>query len=330
MRSLALFALGAAAVATVAPARADCDPETHLSTCFDADTFWPHAGPGYFNFVGGTETTPTNTVGFGFFSTYLARPIVLLVPSVAPEGAEVLAIDHLWDATLVFSLGLLDRLEANVALPVAVYRTGTGLSTLTSQGSQEVARGAMRDVRAGAAYRLLGGPPYGMAARLELSLPTGAESSFAGDRSVVVAPTLAGEARSGPFLAGVEIGGRLRKTSDLAGSRVGSQLSFALGAGADILRRGKLGIFVDAIALPALAAQHTLSFDPATGQRIVSDNRSALVPAEWEASLRSADVIADGISVSLGAGTSLSAGESAVTSPRYRVLLAVRYTPSLP
>src|SRR4051812_30654728 len=92
-------------------ARADCDPATHLSTCFDADAFWPHAGPATFNFVGGAATTPSGTVSFGIFSTYLTRPIVLLVPSVAPEGAEAVAIDHLWDTTFVFSLGLTDRLD---------------------------------------------------------------------------------------------------------------------------------------------------------------------------------------------------------------------------
>jgi OmpA-OmpF porin, OOP family len=335
VRKLALVTFAGWALASTRPARANCAPEAHLSTCFDADTFWPHAGPTYFNFIGGRTTTPPGTFGLGLFATYLARPVVLVIPSADPRGAEVVAVDHLSDATLLFSFGLTERMEASLALPVAAYRSGSGISSLTSRRAQPISHAAMRDARAGAGFRLVGCPaaagceqPFGMAARFELSLPTGDESSFAGDRSVVAMPSLSGEWTAAPFVAGAEIGARIRSTADLAGSRVGPQLMLALGLGADVLEGGRLGFLVEATALPTLVAQRELTLDQATGERIESGSRPLLVPAEWEAAVRSADLLTDGMSLSLGAGTPLLlTGESGITSPRYRVTLSIRYTP---
>jgi hypothetical protein len=316
------------------PLYADCGSGAHLSTCIDADTFWPHPGPGSFTFIGASTTTPPSTFTLGLAATYLARPVVLLVPTADTSGAEVLAVDHLTDATLLFSLGLTDRLDAGVALPVAVYRTGLGVSPLTSLRSMPIAHGALRDVRVGAGLRLFGSPlgascsePFAMAARFELSLPTGDETSFAGDASVVAIPSISGEARMAEFRAGFEVGARLRETADLLGSRVGPQLSLALGIGADLISEGRLGLAVEAMALPTMVAQHQLSLDPSTGERIASGSRPPLVPAEWQASIRSAAVV-DGMTFSLGAGTPLLiAGDSGITAPLYRVTLSVRYVP---
>jgi hypothetical protein len=109
---------------------------------------------------------------------------------------------------------------------------------------------------------------------------------------------------------------------------VGSQLLFALGAGADVLAGGKLGFFVDMQMLPTLTAQHDLSTDSTTGNRVASGDRRPLIPSEWEASVRSADVFARGFTFAFGAGTSLSlSGESGVTAPRYRMTFSIRYAP---
>src|SRR4051812_4814741 len=129
------------ALAWPSGARGDCASDAHLSTCFDADNAWPHPGPGFFDLIGGGTTTPPGTFGLGLYATYLARPVVLVLPSVDPSGAEVVAVVRLADATVLFSLGLTSRLEATIALPVAVYRTGVGISPVTSQHSTPLAHG---------------------------------------------------------------------------------------------------------------------------------------------------------------------------------------------
>jgi len=329
MRFVALVAFGMILWGSPSSARAACDPG--LSTCIDADTFWPHAGPGYFSNVGGTAVTPRGAFGFGWITTYLARPIVLLVPSTQPSGTEVTAVTYRLDTTFLFSYGLTDRIEATLAVPVALYQTGTGISALTSQSSRAIDRTAMRDVRAGAAFALLVPPPrggFGLASRLELALPTGDESSFNGDRTAVMLPSFAAEFRQAGLVVGGEIGARLRGTSDLFGTRVGSQLAFSLGMGGEILNENRLAVMLEAIILPTLVAQHELSPALQNQDRAVVGNRNALMPTEWLASLRTASLMSGDMAVSLGAGSSLGlTGESSVTSPSFRLTLGLRYAP---
>ncbi|HEX9297391.1 MAG TPA: hypothetical protein VF881_16225 [Polyangiaceae bacterium] len=315
----------AAALASARPAFADCTPPTHLSTCIDADTFWPHAGPGSFAFIGATETTAPGRFGFGLVATHLARPIVLLVPSADPAGTEVVAVDRLWNATFLFSYGLSERLEAGIALPISVYRTGTGISSIRSQQTTSISHTAMRDVRVGASYALLPrasrSPPqlFGLIARLELALPTGAASSFAGDRSFVAIPALTGDVRLGRVFAAGELGARLRKTTDLLGSRVGPQLVSALGIGADLLESDRLRILLEAIALPTLVEQYELTR---------AGTPPPLVPAEWQLSVRTAVLMSGDLSLGLGGGGPLTfTGESGITTPNYRFIFSLRYSP---
>jgi hypothetical protein len=327
---LAVFAALGFALSFPTSARAACEPR--LSTCIDADTFWPHAGPAYFNVVGGTATTAPGVIGFGWATTYVARPIVLLLPSSQPSGTEVAAVDHLWNATFLFSYGLTDRIEATLALPTTFYRTGTGISALTEQSSQEIARTAMRDLRVGTAFALLPASPrsahrFSLTTRFELALPTGDESSFSGDRTVVGLPAIAAQFRQSGLVLGGEIGARLRTAADLMGTRVGHQLVFSFGMGGELLGGDKLGVLLEAFALPTLVAQHELA--PASSEgRLVSGNRPPLMPTEWLASVRTGELLSGDMAVSLGAGGSLGlTGESGVTSPAYRVVFAVRYAP---
>jgi len=315
------------------PALADCAPPTHLSTCIEADTFWPRPGPASFAFVGATDTTARGRFGFGLVTTYLARPIVLLVPSAAPDGTEVTAVDHLWNTTFLFSYGLTERLEVGVALPLTLYRTGTGVSSIASQQTQPLSHTAMRDARVGASYRLLGRAPadppelFALAARMELALPTGAASSFAGDSSVVVMPSFAGDVRFDRFIAAAELGARIRKTSDLLGSRVGPELVTALGLGAELLANGALSTSLEAIALPTLVAQYDLAL-AGTSERVAASSRPPLVPAEWQASVRTAALMNGDLSLSLGGGGPITfTGETGITTPKYRFVLSVRYAP---
>jgi hypothetical protein len=329
MRLVALVAFGFVLWGSPSSARAACDPG--LSTCIDADTFWPHAGPAYFSNVGGTALTPHGAFGFGWITTYLTRPIVLLLPSTQTGGTEVTAVNYRLDATFLFSYGLTDRIEATLAVPVALYQTGTGISALTSQSSRSIDRTAMRDVRAGAAFALLVPPPRGgfsLASRLELALPTGDESSFNGDRTTVMLPSFAAEYRRSGLVLGGEFGARLRGTSDLFGTRVGSQLAFSLGIGGEILSEDRLAVVLEAMILPTLVAQHELSPVVLNQDRAVSGDRNALMPTEWLASLRTAALMSGDMAVSFGAGGSLGlTGESGATSPSFRLVLGLRYAP---
>src|SRR4051812_15942828 len=118
MRSAWLRRLAIAAIALLPAANAraeDCHPKGGLSTCVDADNLWPHPGGGQFFALGSTTTTPSGKVAFGLVGTYLARPIGLGVASPDPAGARVFVVDHLVDASLLFALGITNRLELTMA-----------------------------------------------------------------------------------------------------------------------------------------------------------------------------------------------------------------------
>jgi OmpA-OmpF porin, OOP family len=325
---LGAFALVALSAAN---ARADCASPHHLSTCIDADTFWPHASAGPFSFVGGTGTVGPGLMAFGLVTTYLHHPLMLALPTASPEPTEVAAVGDLVDTTFLWSLGLSDRAELELSLPTTTYRTGTGVSALVSQQASPLPRTGLRDLRVGAAYTLVpkADGHLGLASRLEVGVPTGDEASFAGDRSLVAIPAFTAELQTGPWMGAAEVGARLREPADLAGSRVGSQLFLALGAGTRILDDDLLAIALELMALPTFAHQAVATSVPATGgQRQEVGKNRALVPAEWALSVSSSLWPSSHLSIALAGGGGIDPMDApAITTPKYRFSLMLRYTP---
>ncbi|XXU33487.1 OmpA family protein [Sorangium sp. So ce1000] len=304
-----------------APVRAnECAPASGLSGCIDADNLWPHAGGGPFFAVGSTGTAPGAKAAFGLVASYLSRPVGLRTASPDPDGTVVHALDNMLDATFLASLGLTDRLEITVAAPVTLYQDGAGFSDVLGTDTK-LQRSAMRDARLGAAFAIL--PPaqrgpldgFSLAARLDLGLPTGDTSVFASAGTVTLAPSVAAAYRLGKLQIATEIGARLRGASTLIDTEVGPQLLGALGASFDVLPGRWLTATAEAFALYTLAEQ------PA--------GAPALVPAEWILSATSAPLLAGDVSLSAGGGSSIPvAREGALTAPRFRFNLGLRYAPT--
>ena len=193
------------------------------------------------------------------------------------------------NGSFLWSYGATDRLELDVALPLTFGQGGTGLAPIT--GGFGLHDTAVRDMRFGFAYALVphsrvdrdvpGGlllakrDVLGLAARFEMSAPTGDHDQFAGERSGVYVPSLAADFRAGGWRIGAELGARLRPITELLGARVGTQIVAMLGVAYDILPRELLTASAEAWALPTLVSQ-----GPGQG--------SPLVPAEWQVAARTA------------------------------------------
>jgi hypothetical protein len=109
---------------------------------------------------------------------------------------------------------------------------------------------------------------------------------------------------------------------------MGSQITFSFGMAGEILDTNRLGVLLEAIALPTLVAQHELSSVAINEDRVVTGNRHPLMPTEWLASVRTGAFMSGDMTLSLGAGGSLGlTGESSMTSPSFRLTLGLRYTP---
>jgi len=341
MPRTALSLLLAIALATVAlPAAADpCKPDNGLSSCIDANALWMAPEGGRFVSIPHSRTLAPERFTFGVGASYLSRPIVLKAPSPDPEGREIRVVDNAVDATLLWAYGATRRLELGAALPMVLYQTGAGTAGLTSQSAPPVARSAARDPRLDAAYALIdrkldGTSRIAAKARLALGLPFGDEQSFAGDRSFVLSPSLVSSVTLGRFYAAGSVGLRLRKTSALAGARLGSGLWGALGAGVDILPRGLLSFGAEAWTLPTLVSQdHTLP----NGTRV---QKGVLAPAEWLTSFSSSPLASGELTLQAGGGMGIPLSNeqrvapdgttstehfAGITTPRFRVVLIVRY-----
>ncbi|HLK38478.1 MAG TPA: hypothetical protein VKU41_17065 [Polyangiaceae bacterium] len=296
-----------------------------LSPCINDDTLWPHPGPATFEFVGSTDTVAARQLGFGLVSTYLFRPVTLHLPSPGGAGSDQYAISDQADGTFLWAYGVTDRLELDLALPVTFGQGGTGLTPLT--GGPGLKDTAVRDFRYGFAFRWLGVPGHdGWAgvARFEVSAPSGDRSQFAGESAAVLVPSLAIDGRAGRWFAGAEVGVRARPPTQLLQARVGSQLSASLGVGYRILPQDRLSIEAEAWALPSLVAQATLAADSPYASQA---GGGSLVPAEWQVSARTAPIGAGDVSFQLGGGGRIPLGDSGLTSPGFRLVLAIRWAP---
>jgi hypothetical protein len=317
---------------------AECVTPAALSTCFDADSLWLPAAPTPFSTIPSSTALRVRTFSVGLGLVYLSRPVTLKAFAPDPSGRTVLVVDDVLGASFAGAFAPVRHLELGIVVPMDLYRTGTGLSGVTSQRGSSLAAAALRDVRIGAGYDIAGGPSaskephFSAMTRLELALPVGNDEAFAGDRSPVVAPGVTLGFTYDRLLVGAQEGARFRSASDFGGARIGSQFVSSLGAAVEVISDGLLSLSAEAWVMPNfLSTSRTLP----DGVRVTS---GALVPAEWMATASSH--LSDW-TLGLGGGTAIPLSHetrqaadgtettdhfAGVTTPRFRFLLTARYS----
>ncbi len=318
---------------------AACSDGGQLSTCIDADTVLPSWGDSRLAWVPGTSVAAPRQLGVGLVATYLSGPITIIVPTASPTPHQVSAVDHVLDATMLAWMGLGAGFELGVALPFTGYRDGIGISSLTSEHSEPLPAFGLRDARLGATYAVVDGlHPFGelsafrLAARFELSLPTGARQAFASNGGFVAIPTVTSSLEFGRVFVQGGVGARLRRTEDLLGTRVGPQGWVGLGGGVSFDEADAYQLAVEAFMLPTLASQRvSMPADvPGAGYR-AEGSAGSWLPAEWLASFRMVvPTESRAISLIAGAGGPLRFGSEKTTLPELRLVAGVRYVPKEP
>jgi len=310
----AFLAAALLVLVTTSPAGAvEC--ETNASTCFDSDAlwFWPGATT-FFSLASPTTITPRR-FAFGMGTSIQDKPIVLRKSASGPAGAvDEPAIGLQLNTSLLFSYGVTDRLQVDLIAPVTFYQDGSGVSTKDGQSTRVPANG-VRDLRIGAAYSFLPLPRkgevrgVGIAARFDLSIPSGEKDSFGGDRGMVALPTIAIEDRIGPLVFGANFGARFRKTTTFLDKKVGSQAYIGIGVAGLLDKRETLALTGEVFALPTL----------------VDGGNS---PVQWLGGVRWAALLGGDLVVHAGGGGGFRSGASAqLLEPAWRAVLDLRYTP---
>ncbi|MGZ3475399.1 MAG: thrombospondin type 3 repeat-containing protein [Polyangiales bacterium] len=310
------------ATTTLAPGvRADCD--SIASTCIDSDLLWPTAGTTTFFSVGSARTLDGGRFGFGIATDLQRKPLVLRKNAAGPAGdVGVPGIGTQVVSTFLFSYGVTDRFEVDVATPLTLFQNGTGVSSVTGGSSSDLSRGvtdvpnnAVRDVRIGAAYAIAplprdyGGHGVGLSARFDLSLPTGDDEAFAGDRGVVAVPALLLENRIGPVVMGAHAGARIRSKTQFFDRTVGSQGYLGLGFGYSLDKRETITLTAEGFALPTL----------------VENGPS---PLQWLAGVRWSGLWGGDLVLHAGGGGGFRSAERAeLLEPSYRFVFDIRYAP---
>ncbi len=232
-----LLACLAAAAALVPAARAE-DP---TARGFDAD---PHRlalslDPGFTSET--AATAPEGTVAFGAMLDYTKGLLALELGGTRDQLLESRLSLHLLGG---WSLG---RIELAAELPVALYQS-SDFSLLTSQGVPSdsplvapIAQTALGDLRLGAKLRVLDPAKriIGLAAMIDLRLPTGNPDAFMSDGLALVPSAIASRS-FGSLRLDAQAGYAIRGTGQYAQLVVHDGLVYGAGVSYDLKPRWRI------------------------------------------------------------------------------------------
>jgi outer membrane protein OmpA-like peptidoglycan-associated protein len=192
--------LAGALIASPSSARAQVGLEGGTGNNLDIEHFQPR--PLGFVGPGRAHTLDWGEYAVGGFIHYAQNPLVLFADRL--QIGEI--VRHRLSLDLVGTVGLLPWLEAQVALPFTVYQSGD-----PDLPTGDLATAGLRDLRLAvkaAPWSQVRGDLIGLAARVEVTLPTGDADAFLGDGAVGFRPSVIVD-RSFDWLWGVRFAGAL-------------------------------------------------------------------------------------------------------------------------
>ena len=317
----------------------DCPLPPAQSSCIDASSLWLEPSPTRFISIPTAATRTREIWSLAVNANYASRPIVARATSPDPSGREIVVVDGLLVGSALASARLQQHVQATVVLPFVLHQSGTGIDGLTSQQVEGIQSPTMGDPRVGARFSWLGQPgadghmAVGGVIHLDIVLPFGDGSAFAGERGVVTAPGFSIDMAGGRWFAASDVGLRLRNPSQLGSTRIGTQLTTSVGVGYEVLGARRLAIAAETWILSTLISQ--ASSVPMGDNRV--DGTHA--PAEWMLSLRTGAPRA-GWSAQLGFGTAIPLSSetresptahpeterfAGLTTPRLRGIVTIRF-----
>jgi len=159
---------------------------------------------------------------------YAHQPLVLSRPGADAEGAIV---KHRLVGHLVGALGLGDRYEAFVHVPITFVQSGDD-PTLAGVPFPSPQSASFGDLSVGGSVRLLGADrdPLQLGLLVAVRLPTGDQDSLSGDDGVGVDGSVLGSYHLQDVSFAANVGTRYRPASDYGSAGLGTELTFGGGA----------------------------------------------------------------------------------------------------
>jgi outer membrane protein OmpA-like peptidoglycan-associated protein len=260
---------GALCVGLVVCLASAAQAQSVINTGVDAQQF--EAGPGQRDILGVTGSGVGPHLGWraGVLAHLSSRALTL-----RRAGTETRLIDKQLTLDIFGSLGLLERLEIGVALPVTPYQTGETSAGFPLDTGDSLEGAGLGDLRATLKVLLYGheeGFRLGLSG--EFRLPTGDADLDMSDGALVVTPLLLlGYTTGGGFRFELEAGARLRQKRQVLDVTVGNELVYGVAAHLPLGKlplalqatvQGAYGLTEDHAAARPLEALGALAIDAA-------------------------------------------------------------------
>ncbi len=230
------FALLAALVAggwAAGPAEAQ-----ELEGVINVQKFSPAPGPRNFIVTRGLRSDGEHALGVGFLAHYANKPFLVNSINEFGDESEVLVVENLATADLMFTYTPISPLQVGLRFPVT-YIKGQGLTTDGAAAELEgegVDATGLSDPELEVKFRFLGQveSPFTMGVAGFVTAPAGeatAEGQFMGAETFTGGGRLIADFQAGPLFTATNIGYRFQPTARVGASEVGSEALFGLGVG---------------------------------------------------------------------------------------------------
>ncbi len=201
--------------------------QTVINTGVDAQQL--EAGPGQRDILGVTGSGVGPHLGWraGVLAHLSSRPLTL-----RRGGTSTRLLDKQLTLDIFGSLGLLERLEIGVALPVTPYQTGDVHPAFPLDTGESLEGAGLGDLRATLKVALFGHEEgFRLSLSGEFRLPTGDTGLDMSDGALVATPLLLlGYTTSGGFRFELEAGARLRQKRQVLNVTMGNELVYGFAA----------------------------------------------------------------------------------------------------
>jgi outer membrane protein OmpA-like peptidoglycan-associated protein len=276
---------------------------------FDVENFTPSADQeGSVLRLQGAQTLQQAAYSIGLFGSYERNPLTIRDNDGKRLGDLIGSVGTL---TLLGTVGIYDRLDLGLAIPIHRVSAGSGFAIAPPRDVQAAliskSKAAFGDIELTPRFSLIerkNGGKVGLAVLVPLWLPTGDDSLYAGE-SFRAEPRLSVDADLSPVTLVGNVGYMVRKRVELLGRSLDDMLRW--GAGANIVLVDKLSALIEFSGAFNVLTDHYRKYD---------------APSEGMLGLR---WIHSGFLMQVGGGTGLVRG---VGSPQYRLFASVGYAAS--
>lgn len=311
MRALRWVGLGTLvsllSVGTQVRAQPGLPPAPSMDRSFDVQLFHPSVGTHGFITLDGAEVLEHKLFNFGLVANYERQPLSYTLATLGSPAASttVVPVQNLSMAELSAAMGLFNRFEVGVALPLAISWGGDaydGYGARTGPASNVYGVG---DLRVEGKGEVVGfGPDRAFLLSLSAggTLPTGDKSAFLGDKSVTGRARAMLEYQPTETLRAIAmLGGLFREKSEFLGSPQTHAMLY--GAAAELRPKPEIAVLAEV-----------------TGR--LGSKYSDTNPAEFDAGMRF--YLPSMVNLLMGAGFGLDRG---IGSPIARAFVGLGWAP---